>query len=166
MKKKNTITKIFGSIFLLLFIICLFPVRASADIGAKPSIYIKLINAPEHYYVALLDDWNNEDVPYNTEIRDFEPDRETVQEYLEGFTYEKWYYFTSHWDSNYIESNDKNAVEFGYDVPNPFRVVVIDANGHVKVSEVFKRREFNGTITYDYEKNSITEHYQYSIQHI
>lgn len=109
--------------------------------------------------MALLDDWNNEDVPYNTEIRDFEPDRETVQEYLEGFTYEKWYYFTSHWDSNYIESNDKNAVEFGYDVPNPFRVVVIDANGPVKVSEVFKRREFNGTITYDYEKNSITEHY-------
>lgn len=159
MKKKSTVFRILGSMFLLLFSICIFPIKASADIGAKPSIYIKLVNAPENCYVALLDDWNNEDAPYNTELRDFDPENETIDEYLENFSYERWTYFTSFWENNYYKPNEKNAVTFDYDVPDPFRILVIDEAGPVKVSEVFDKREFNASITYDYAANTITEHY-------
>ncbi len=144
---------------MLLFTILLFPVNASADIGAKPSIYIKILHAPEHYYVALLDDWAEVPEPHNTEIRDFDKEKETVQEYLENFSYENWTYFTSVRDSNYYESNSKNAYDFGYSVPNPFRIIVIDENGPVQISEVFDKREFNASVTYNYKTNKITEHY-------
>ncbi|RKM57586.1 hypothetical protein D6855_13655 [Butyrivibrio sp. CB08] len=151
--------RLFWSMLVLLFTFYLFPVKASADIGAKPSIYVKLVNAPEHYYVALLDSYKGEDLSYVTEVPQFDPAKQTVDEYLSDFSYEGWVYFAGFWDTNYYESNDKNAVEFGYMVPNPFRIIVIDSKGPVQVSDVFDRREFNAAVTYDYAANTIKEHY-------
>ena len=70
--------------------------------------------------MALLDSYKKDDGAYVTEIPEFNPETETVEEYLLNFSYEGWVYFAGFWDSNYYEPDDKNAVEFGYMVPNPF----------------------------------------------
>ena len=147
---------------LVLAIICFvsFSVEASADIGAKPSIEITLKNAPDDYYIALLENYDLEIDESATEIRNFDPQKETIEEYLESFNYEGWYYFMimGH-HHNYETANDKHIHIFSYSVPRNPRILVVSTDGSVNVSDVFDTREFNATITYDCKTKSITEHY-------
>lgn len=157
--KRNVLKAVCGFV---LAIICFvsFSVEASADIGAKPSIEITLKNAPDDYYIALLENYDLEVDDSATTIREFEPQNESIEEYLESFNYEGWHYFMIMGDHhNYKTANDKHIHEFTYSVPRHPRILVVSTDGSVTVSDEFDTREFNATITYDYKTKSITEHY-------
>ncbi|WP_026520483.1 hypothetical protein [Butyrivibrio sp. FCS006] len=147
-------------IFLMLFNMA--SVESSADMSAKPSISIKVDNAPESYYIALLDDYGfgkEDDAPAVTDIEEFDVDGGDVEEYLLNFSYEGWCYFQSPVGSDYKSCNENDMYEFSYMVPDPFRIIIIDANtGEVTLSDECDQKEYNCVVTYDFKTGEVTEH--------
>ena len=155
----NSRERIFKALFILtlaLFIISVNVSNVHADTGAKPSITLRVENAPQDYYVALLDNWLGKD-GQNSELKLDEVNDETVKAYLESFIYDGWYMFDNPVGKNIRRSNPENEYDFGYMVPDPFRVIVISTDGTVYISEVLDQKEFNADCTYDVATGTLTE---------
>ncbi len=161
MNKDKTMLKIFFAITFVLYgiLVCIIPVRA--DMGPKPSIDLTVVNAPESYYVALLANWATPEergVPnVNSELKLDDVNDESVVEYLKGFLYDGWFYHETPVGDSYYRSNVENRYIFDYSVPNPFKVIIIDADGEVYISDVLGQEEFNATCVYDMATGTLVE---------
>ena len=161
MNKDNAILKILFTITFVFYgmFVCIIPVRA--DMGAKPSIDLTVLNAPESYYVALLTNWATPEergVPnVNSKLKLEEVNDESVVEYLKGFLYDGWFYHETPVGQSYFRSNAENRYCFDYKVPNPFKVIIIDADGEVYISDVLDQVEFNAECVYDMAAGTLEE---------
>ena len=161
MNKDNAILKILFAITFVFYgmFVCIIPVRA--DMGAKPSIDLTVLNAPESYYVALLTNWATPEergVPnVNSKLKLEEVNDESVVEYLKGFLYDGWFYHETPVGQSYFRSNAENFYIFDYSVPNPFKAIIIDTDGDVHISDALNRVEYNAECNFDVEAGTLTE---------
>ena len=157
--KKRKITTWFALLFLVTFAF-LGPISltVNADTGPKPSIDLEVINAPKDYYVALLGkrDWDTGHV--NSHLKLDSVSLEKVEEYLENFWYKGWHYFESPLGDNLYRRNETDVYHFWYMVPKPFRVLLIDMDGNVYVSDELYQWEYNAECTFDFHIGSLIEH--------
>ncbi len=152
--------KVFRVLFIavtVFYLLIAFGSSVKADMGPKPSIKLTVVNASDDYYVALLDCYPNEDRT-NSELKLDNVTDESVNAYLEEFVYDRWHFFQSPVGNNVFHSTEEGVYDFTYSVPNPFRVVLISADGTVKVSEEFTKEEYNAVCTYDAASGKITEY--------
>ncbi|MBR3736691.1 MAG: hypothetical protein IKQ27_08315 [Lachnospiraceae bacterium] len=156
--KRSGVRKgIFRTIFAFAFILygLLFcGSRARADMGPKPSISLTVVNAPQDYYIALLWHGNAGD---NSELKLETVDEESIMKYLEDFCWNGWRYFRSPVGYNYYCSNAAGSYGFSYMVPDPFRVIIIDSDGVVYISDELDQEEYNASCTLDVSTGSLTE---------
>lgn len=130
---------------------------AMADFGPKPSVDLKVVNAPqEEYYIALLTVNHGSQEKENTPLHlDTPVDESRVKAYLEDFLFEGYYY----WDvtCRYKKGFGTQTYAFHYRAPEDFRVIVIRLDGTVAVSEKHHRENFKAICTYDFVTGTITE---------
>ena len=101
-KNGNNIERILKCVFILLLtglFVITFAADAHADMGAKPSITLTVINGPKSYYVALLTDIRNKQGD-NSELKLDTVDSDSVRAYLEDFQYDGCDFFQSPVGSN------------------------------------------------------------------
>lgn len=137
-----------------------------ADMSAKPSIELLIVNGPQEYYLALLEE--GERTGGNSELKLDAVNPESVKEYLRGFYYDGWCFWSSPGEDTFYHSTEKydnyknanireGAYLFEYMVPNPFRVIVIGADGTVSLSDELSFVEFDAVCTYDVAAGTLTE---------
>ena len=157
--KKRKISAMFTLVVIAsLVLLGLFPQAIQADTGPKPSITIEVTNAPKDYYVALLGRKGSDKGNGNSELKLNEVTRESVEAYLESFQYDEWYYYKSPLGDNLFRCNEGGEYRFWYMVPNPFRVILIDMEGNVHLSNSVHQIEYNAECTYDVEAGTLKEH--------
>lgn len=163
-KKMKTTKKLIKLLIFLLPLLLMhsFSVTAYADMGDKPSVDLTIINPPEgEYYVGLLQYTSRED---NLEGLTNSPltvnysNQEEIEEYLENFYYDGWYFFDypETW-MNSLKSNERHKYSFDYWAPSYFRAVVIDKYGNVTISEPCDAVEYHCYATMDYSTGELLE---------
>ena len=156
--KKRKISAMFTLVVIAsLVLLGLFPQAIQADTGPKPSITIEVKNAPQDYYVALLGKKENE-YAKNSHLKIDEVTRESVEAYLETFRYDEWYYYKSPLGDNLFRCNEDGKYHFWYMVPKPFRVILIDMEGNVHLSDSLHQWEYNAECTFDFHTGTLIEH--------
>ena len=133
-----------------------FPEKVRADMGPKPSIKLTVVNAPADYYVALLSNEFEYDMP-EAELKIDSVTEDSVREYLKNFYYQKWYFFESPVGYNVYKKNDEGVYLFDYMVPDPFRVIIISTDGKVTISDEIDVVEYNSEVTYDFASGTLRE---------
>ena len=152
------------SIHLIFYFILSISQDVNADIGAKPSISITIENGPDEYFVALLEkrDYGIENtVETSTDVKVENVTEESVYNFLKSFRYDGYLFFESPVGSN-VKKSDKNEnpeeiYHFTYMVPSDFRVILIDKDGNLYLSESHTKKEFKAICTYDVATSSIVE---------
>lgn len=132
----------------------------SADNGPKPELKIIVENPPDdEYYLDLLVDY---EVNYGyTWLHEEDYDQEKIK------------IFKDFRDGNWrpalltktrapitgkligIREGDKVIHEFGYTLPDKFKIAILDRDNKITVSDEITLETFKTTITYDYKNNSI-----------
>ena len=161
MKKRNNEFLLPLMIALLISIICMSGRDVQADIGAKPSITLNIVNAPKEYYVAFLEirDENWRDTwTENIELIFDDVNDSTIERYLKDFHYNGYFYHQSPVGNNFYKSNSAGDYTFGYMVPDPFRVILVGTDGTVHLSGEMNQKEYNTVCTYDVSTAEVTEH--------
>ena len=165
---KRRIVKVISIFILSLYLITTLILSTSknvnADMGAKPSISITIENGPKEYYIALLEkrDYGIENtVESSTNVIVQNVDDEGVYNFLKTFRYDGYVYVKSAVGSN-VKKSDKNEnpeeiYHFTYMVPSDFRVILIDTDGNLYLSESHTKKEFKAICTYDVATSSIVE---------
>ena len=136
--------------------------------GAKPSITLKVVNGPDDYYVALLKKWRGVEGQENSELKLEEVNDANVQEYLTTFVNNGWtcavlpfneepQLGTDDHHEDYYRVNETGEYYFSYSVPDPFKVIVIGADGNVYLSNELNQEEYNSKCTYDVAAGTLTE---------
>lgn len=148
--------KIISIIFLSIVIMFAFPMQVSADMGPKPEINVEIINPPnEHYYVALL--------CKGTHIEEYHNDKPLIN-YLWNCNKDGWSVATYMGSSFHIrEFEEEHSFNFGYDVPDTFKILVITDSGTEYISNVVNRKAFYSKVTYDISTNTAKEHINFSV---
>ncbi|MBO6166369.1 MAG: hypothetical protein J6O17_08400 [Eubacterium sp.] len=143
-------------LLLTMMVISIFPTQVHADMGPKPSIKLTVVNAPEDYYIALLADEFERDMP-ESELQIDSVTEDSVREYLKNFYYNGWYFFESPVGRNVYKKNVEGVYLFDYMVPNPFRVIIISTDGTITISKEIHIEEYNSEVTYDFSADTLTE---------
>lgn len=150
-------------ICVLVLVAAVLPVTALADVGPKPSLTIRVINAPaELYYLDLLiqDPGSYDNLKYG----DSAPYDQELLGGLHSWEDEGWYpayaggtKIPLFGDLTGVSENGVMVHTFTYlGLPQTFRIAVSGADGTVQaVSEPFTRQVFRTTITYDYANNAV-----------
>lgn len=162
--------RIFAVLMIALLVAGIATTVAGADMGPKPSITLKVVNAPEDYYVALLTLREKHPDLENSTLKLDVVDDEHVEKYLDEFWFDCWSwfdapgvsykYFHSTKEYKYFTSVEEGSYYFNYSVPDHFRVILIAADGTVHLSGDLKRVEYNAYCTYDYETGELTEQWE------
>lgn len=129
---------------------------ARADRGPKPNITLYVKNYPQgEYYVALLKANSEYAAGKATYHMDGPIDDKSVAEYLKNFSAGGYEY----WDVNcrYKKGSGSGSYDFHYMAPAHFRVIIIELDGTVTVSESHTREYFNSECTLDFATGAITE---------
>ena len=131
--------------------------NACADRGPKPQITLTVINYPQgEYYVALLTNMN---IFYNagkaTYHMDGVVDDKSVGEYLNSF--EDGGYKYNHVNGRCQKGSGSGPFDFHYRAPENYRVIIIEPDGTVTVSEAHHRQHFYAFSTLDFATGGITE---------
>ena len=129
---------------------------ARADRGPKPNITLYVKNYPQGaYYVALLKANSAYAAGKETFRMDGPIDDKSVAEYLKDFSAGGYEY----WDVNcrYKKGSGSGSFDFHYMAPAHFRVIIIELDGTVTVSESHSREYFNSECTLDFATGAITE---------
>ncbi len=148
-----------ANIFLLMMIMCLIPMQVvQADTGPKPSISVTVENAPAgNYYVDLL------------QKNEYDPDREFDEDEEEPaavYTKALKQYHEDGWcaridwgicDAFYHPRNDSKTYEFGYIVPDEFKVILVTESGDVYTSPSIKRQSFHAEMVYDVKAGTLVD---------
>ncbi len=145
-------------VFVSVLFPCLFSRSVQADSGPKPSITLEVTNAPKDYYIALLGRKGKDHWGENSELKLNEVTQDKVEAYLKDFQYDMWYFYESPLGDNLFRCNEEGRYHFWYNVPNPFRVILIDRNGDVYLSDSISQWEYNVECTFDVRKGTLDEH--------
>ena len=160
--------KVLSAILLFIFFFGINMTIARADMGAKPSITLKVVNGPDDYYVALLEKWRGVEGQGNSELKLEEVNDASVQEYLTTFVNNGWscavlpfngkpQLGNDEHDEDFYRANETGEYYFSYQVPDPFRVIVIGTDGNVYLSNELNQEEYNSKCTYDVAAGTLTE---------
>ena len=145
---------------LLLLLICMLGVCVKdvhADMGAKPSIEIRLVNEPDqHFYLALLTRERG-GTGTNCELKLDNVNEETVQKYLEDFFYNDWQFFQSPVGQNIYEKQEDGLYYYGYMIPDDFKIIIICDDGTVYLSDNINPKKFDAVVVYDVDAGTLTE---------
>ena len=166
MKEKGL--KVLSAVLLFIFFFGINMTIARADMGAKPSITLKVVNGPDDYYVALLEKWRDVEGQENSELKLEEVNDASVQEYLTTFVNNGWtcavlpfngepQLGNDEHDEDFYRVNETGEYYFSYQVPDPFRVIVIGADGNVYLSNELNQEEYNSKCSYDVAAGTLTE---------
>ena len=150
------VSRKFIFVLLLITLIIELPLYARADMGAKPSITLKVVNAPADYYVGLLG-YRGQSEAANSVLYVEKYDEESVDEYLRGFHLDGWMYSLSPVGPSMYPASEEGSYYFFYSIPRPFRVILIAEDGRVYVSEIMDQKEYNSDCTYDVSCGIVTE---------
>lgn len=152
------------SLLLVLFLVMPLVIGiAYADMGPKPSITINVTNAPADYYIGLLQDddvggnflegvKNKEEVKNNAAL-----------ETLVNYEHDGWKLHVSPVGDAYYHSTSPGTYEFGYSVPNRFRVILVTTSGTVYLSDPITKNRYNAVFDYKASSGEIKEVYSQSI---
>ncbi len=164
MKLTKTARKtIFGMLLVLCLLLPVFMNVAKADFGQKPSITIKVKNAPDNYYIALL-----KHSRYNESVKDRtintsgskldEWERKALRT-ISDYNEDGWIlYEPRHGAGNYYEeSNSKGFYWFGNRYLSPFRVIIVTSDGEVFVSKDVEKVRYTAVFDYDVSTGEIRE---------
>lgn len=159
-RRITNIRDLFVILLIVLMLVTCLSVNVNADMGAKPSVRIKVDNAPEQdYYIAML--WNDPYMPY----REFEPIQSLSDEenaiIQSIFDYEEdGYKLFSNFGDAYFRSNGYDSYRFfGYAgvLPHSYKIMIVTMDGQVQVSELIDQKAFNSTVIYNYASNTFKE---------
>lgn len=150
-------------IFLAAVILCILwsiitPATASADMGPKPELVIKVINPPEgEYYLDLLiqgehrytnlDDRSLYDQTKLSLLENYEEDGWSPA-YTLGTSAPMW--------GDLVGEKTEDGMEhtFGYmGVPDDYKIIIVTPENQIIISEEMHRDTLKSTITYDYSAN-------------
>ena len=144
-------------VLLTVFLVSISVSDVHADMGAKPSIEIKLVNEPDqHFYLALLTRERG-GTGTNCELKLDNVNEETVQKYLEDFFYNDWEFFQSPVGQNIHEKQEDGTYYYGYMIPDDFKVIIICDDGTVYMSDNINPKEFDAVVVYDVDAGTLTE---------
>ena len=133
-------------------IMILFSVTAYADMAPKPKIIVNVENAPKEYYLDILAPYIS-DIGYKYNSDMIEKYGEKVVEKMFSLTDEGWYPrvcddHSMTWGDLTADKNGQHV--FRYNPPEKFRVIILSADGEIKVSDTIVRNNFQREITIDY----------------
>ena len=158
MKKRKISTWYAFALIVTIVFLGLLPQTVHAESGPKPSIDLEVTGAPDDYYIALLGEIRYGQTRVNSKLKVDEVTTQKVEDYLKDFQYEGWGFFESPLGDNLYRRNETGEYRFWYMVPNPFRVILIDMNGEVHMSDVLHQWEYNAECSFDFSTGSLIEH--------
>lgn len=139
--------------FIIAFSVTLFSftITAYADTGPKPSITVKVKNAPEgEYYIDLLE-YNSGSTQRNSESSAAESQysRKAV-DILQNYSEDNWFArLGGIMDPKYNRCSGDCTVEFSYSVPDEYKIIIVTAGGDYFVSEKHRSLSYNSNVTFD-----------------
>ena len=154
---------IFGLLLILCLMLPLFANVSKADTGPKPSIVINVKNAPEDYFIALLeqdaDDWGNIGDDQKKYFKENYPGEKEQQALDTLFAYDvdRWQMHITPTGAFAYRSAASGTYRFGYMVPQIFRVIIVTLDGEIITSSAAKKKSFNAVYDYDVATGEITE---------
>ena len=126
---------------------------ARADMGPKPSITVKVVNGPQEYYIALLQQTDYIYLPESGDRIDNDVAWEVLRTYRDG----KWQVCWATRGKSVRHSNKKGQYRYTYSVPDPFRVILVTPDGGTFVSDELDQKAFNAVCTYDVSTGTLVE---------
>ena len=133
-----------------------FVIRAKADHGPKPSIDLKITDAPAYKYVVLLQK-DSSTGKENSPLKIENLDKSAVEEYLRTFHYEGWRIYLRMGQIDIHERGESDSYSFTYSVPKPFKVLLVTDDGTVMISSELAQKEFNSECEFNVAKGTLTE---------
>lgn len=129
MKKHANVLLIFA-VFVLTFISAAFSVKASADMGPKPSVTVNVTNMPEGgvYYMTLLSE-HEISGPYRADAKRHGEINEIDKKFAD-YKDEDGYYYLYYYERVSAEESFK----WGYYPPQRFKILIYSANQDVFIS--------------------------------
>ena len=160
MKRKKEVLK--PAIFLAMafLVLCASVSTVFADFGFHPTYVIKVRNAPESFYYAMLASVNHGSPPKgwnpekeNSELHLDHVDEESVKAYLEDFRYGEWYY--NDFASGYKLSNPEKEITYSTHLYTPFRIIFIEMDGTVRLGPILQEWQ---SCFYDYQTGELSDY--------
>lgn len=151
----NLMTMFMAAMLLMINTIILFPQDIQADVGPKPSIEITVKNGPKDYYIALIE--KKKGLEGRSALKLDNVTDESVEAFLKNFAYDGWGYFENPVGTNYKRANEDGVFHFGYMTPDYFRVMIIDMDGDIHMSDAIDKIEFNAEFTLDFTAGELKE---------
>lgn len=158
MKKRKISTWYAFALIVTIVFLGLLPQTVHADTGPKPSIDLEVTGAPDDYYIALLGKKKYGQRGENSQLKVDAVTEQKVEDYLKDFQYDGWEFYESPLGDNLFRRNETGEYRFWYRVPNPFRVILIDMNGEVHLSDVLHQWEYNAECAFDFSTGALIEH--------
>ncbi|MBS5938031.1 hypothetical protein [Clostridium sp.] len=147
---------------IIIFLTLLIPFNiVKADMGPKPELQIIVENPPkEEYYLDLLVDYEVNNGYTWLDEEDYNQDKIKVfKEFRDG----KWRpalltKTRGPMNGELVGERDGNTVihDFGYTLPQSFKIAILDSNNNITVSDEITLRYFRTIIKYDYVSKKIS----------
>ena len=155
--------KLWRCFFICIIVVINFSIATNvvkADNGPKPTLKIIVVNPPEdEYYLDLLVDYEVNDG--YTWLHEEEYNKEKI-ELFKSFRVGNWRpalltKTRAPMNGKLIgtREGDKVIHEFGYTLPDKFKIAILNSDNKIRVSSEVILNTFNSTIIYDYKNNSI-----------
>ena len=162
--KQDKRKKVWGLCGRVLLLLCLIlPIVtgiAMADFGPKQSITIQLKNAPRGAYVIALlrtdRSWNGDEK--QDDAKSYPDAMRTAMEELLKHGIDGWSLHTNPLlKYPFLDSKSGDEYYFGYRVPEYFRVVIIEEDGAIHLSDSVGKSKYNAVFEYDVATGKIAE---------
>ena len=156
MKLTKTARKtIFGMLLILCLLLPLFTNVSKADMGPKPSITVKVRNAPAEYYIALSggsghDRYTEDEISRLKKENPGEKEHQAIDK-----IFSLGIHITPVGKSCYRSGG--TTYRFGYMVPSAFEVVIVSLDGEVYMSDTVWKKRYNAVFEYDVSTGEIHE---------
>ncbi len=147
--------KTFGMLLVLCLLLTAFMNVSKADSGPKPSIMVKVKNAPDDYYIALSGEGFRDMLEYQkNRLKEENPGEKEHQAIDTIFGLE--IHITPIGVSCYRGSGSE-SITFGYMVPTDFHVIIVTLDGEIYQSNDVTRKRYNAVFEYDVSTGEIHE---------
>ena len=146
---------IFGLLLILGLMLPLFANVSKADMGPKPSITVKVKNAPAEYYIALSggsghDRYKEDEISRLKKENPGEKEHQAIDK-----IFSLGIHITPVGKSCYRSGG--TTYRFGYMVPKTFDVVIVSLDGEVYRSNTVTKERYNAVFEYDVSTGEIHE---------
>lgn len=156
MKKKLIILVIFLVLFMIM------PVSIYADMGAKPSIDIKIKNLNTTNYIVDLFVYDENGTAYMSEKNyNGEGLSEAQISKLYELNFDGWISESTRWNQYLLFAECAGNLEFEnsfsyFGTPEKYKIVIINNDtGDIKISKEIIRRDFNSLVTIEYDTMNV-----------